>query len=146
MTELVGGNRQTGRTTRMLKAAIASAAEGNWVTVIGGSYMESNRLRKSAMMIASQDGLYIAKEEITGFRLLRSGSMQFYSEGYPSFEWETLQVRAVDGMVFIDHHAVELRREQLQAAVRLLEEQLRMAKELEGRFRNTIDRGAFDYN
>ena len=95
-------NERTGRTTRMLQAAIAAAEEGKYVMVYAASRQHADELqRRAATMVGTEP--YATKIRTPG-----NGEITFESAQDGRLSWDTMRPRVWRSIpVFTDHWAIE---------------------------------------
>jgi hypothetical protein len=94
---LIDGDRRTGRTTRMLREAIASAKAGNEVVVLGPSESFAyEHLAYNAMVILEKEGVEFRRSKME-LKIRRAGKIVFASIANQS------AIRGGRYVVFYDH-------------------------------------------
>lgn len=83
----------TGRTTRMLKEAVALSREGKSVYIVAAN---TEHVRTLRIMLSREDSLYINIDT---------------PEGLGNFEWESMTLRNAwpNCVVLVDHYTIEYR-------------------------------------
>ena len=106
-------NRQTGRTTRMLKQAIEAASAGNFVYVIAHNSEYAKKLAALAEEIASYK-CWVSLDNSDGNRVLyilqwRSGHIKFlgFNESTICLDADPYCVRGHKEKCFVDHYVWE---------------------------------------
>ena len=100
--------RGTGRTYRMLKEAIEAVHLGHRVVVVTGSSREYHQLVQMAMRIdetLTPGEWWRLRSPATG------GSLEFLPQSSDDWSWGRRRIRGLppETLIFIDHHAVEVR-------------------------------------
>src|SRR3990167_9586318 len=99
------GDRQTGRTTRMLETAIAKAITGEYVQVVGATHTGLSQLASQAEKIAKAHGLQFRRGTDTKVYVADSnnqGEISFITAD------EALAGTTIAPPLFIDHYALEI--------------------------------------
>ena len=98
--------RQSGRTTRMLQAAIESARAGSHTIVYGASIDHAKSLH--SICVSMSDGAVATHDTIR----IKHGSILFDSVTNEYFDWFIMGSRthSKDTVVYVDHRAIERHR------------------------------------
>ena len=103
--------RQTGRTTRMLEAALEAAKAGEHVVVVGSSYADARSFLQRCWVLYPPAIPRSVSHEL----LVDGGSIRFRISDNQQWNWETMKFHGTDryARVFIDHAAIEVAFDQI---------------------------------
>ena len=117
--------RGTGRTTRMLKAAIAEAKAGRYVCVFTGSVAHARAARDSALEIMNRTGApFKSYSDSPPCLKIGEGVIKFEcSESCSGWNWQEIRPVGCHTQVpiFIDHFTVERKIAELEAEIARLQ-------------------------
>ena len=103
-TTVLDSKRGSGRTTRMLAAAIEEARTGKYVMVFAANTQQAEALQKRAAEMAGTKP-YATKIAVDG------GEITFESVEEGQWDWESWRARGAFPAIpiYVDHHAIETR-------------------------------------
>ena len=104
MTTVTDSKRRTGRTYRMLVAAIDEARKGKYVMVFAASQAQAEALQKQAAELTGTKS-YATMIAVDG------GEITFESVAGGQWDWDLWRARGAFPTipVYVDHHAIENR-------------------------------------